>query len=355
MTRGSSLVALAIVTGCAGAAPKRVTTRTNTERIALPFPVGDPVKEHSGPRLQLAAASYGVLTDDGALIGAYIEPSADNYEAVAELVSRIDRTRPSVTEVSVDALEAAGVRPPSDSGLLVSSQGVCRAAITTPTIHADPDAAALEIRWALQGCETTEATPVLVLTERLAESLRWVAAERTVELTLPVGAAWTDRRATMVQAPDWGGGGLPTAHVVSVWEVADVAPPVVQVYEALVAIAGDEPDPCRDRDAWVQTNAFDQGRWLDAIEPTEDHTAIPQLLGAIAHEGVLDAIVYRDRDAIAIAVPPATIPGGEATAWAYHLVGPEDPTRFDAPWGFSVVSGRAQFLPRCPGADLIAP
>lgn len=355
MSRALLVAAVACSVGCAGAGPKRVTTRTETERIALPFPVGEPVKEQSGPRLQLAAATFGLLADDGSLIGAYVRPDDETYQAVIALVPRLDRTRQSVTDVSTEALTAAGVDAPSDSGLLLSAQGVCRAAIGAPSLHLDPEAAALQIRWALEGCDGGATAPVLVLVQRLAEELRWVPATRTVDLTLPVGAEWADRRASMIETPTWGGGGLPTARVISAWEVADVSPPVLQVYDALVAMDGAEPNPCTDRDAWAQTNAFDRQQWLDPLEPTPEPTSVPQLLGAIGHEGLLDAIVFRDRDAIAVAVPPATTPDGSETPWAYHLVGPEDPTRFDAPWGFAIGTGQAQFLPRCRGTDLAGP
>jgi hypothetical protein len=353
----------ALPLACAGLGPKRVTTRSQTDRLSIPYPVGEPVKEHSGPRLALAASAYLRVTeadpDDAAatpwLTTHLLAPGTAERTDVLELLPRLDRMRASTTELEREVLEKAGIEWPGDSVMLVSAEGPCRASVGTPSVVVsdDPDAAVV-VQWPLAGCDARPLAPVALLTDRLPDALRWTPATRTVDVTLLPGTPWQDSRENIATHPEWGGGGLPTARVVQVWEVPDVSPLVMQIYDALVLRTGDEPEPCLDRVAWAQTNGLYRGDFIDAFEPSDEPSATPHLIGAFTHDGLLDAPVYLDHDQPLVAVPPVQTGEGDPTPWTYHYAGPLDAAALRQDWGWSPATGTTGFTPVCPGgADVV--
>lgn len=336
-------------------APQRVASRDVVSHPSVPYPVGDPVAVQtvqSGPRLRLAASRF-MLVDPGEsprLVGRVLvdgEPGfAEIYEAA---FGRIFYDGHDLEPVSAKVLAAAGIEAPGDS-VLVVGEGPCRAGIGDPGVELFAGAPRyLEVSWPLAGCPGENLAPVAVLADRLPDVLTWRPATITVDATIVPGDPWKDPLADHTLVPEWPLDAPPQIEAIQVRQIEGTDPTVVSVYRGLSREPAEGGDRCAQPEVWMQTNGWWNGQWLDPIEPGDDLTVAPQLHGAIVHGTQIDALVYLQRDAPLVLVPPATTPDGETTDWTITLVDPGLVTPATEPvWAWSMLDRSTTWRRPCP-------
>lgn len=333
MRRAPLLFCLALgtsMTACRGPlAPQRVPGKDVVQHPSVPYPVGDPVAVQtvqSGPRLRLAASRFMLVHpgESPRLVGrVLIEGEAGFAEIYEAAFGRIFYDGHDLEPVDAKVLAAAGIETPGDSVLVVGDTGPCRAGLGAPgaELHAGAPRH-LEVSWPLSGCPGETLAPVAVLADRLPDVLTWRPAVLTVDATITPEQPWKDPLGAHTLVPEWPLQEPAELAAIQVWQIADTDPTVVSVYRGLSRAPVEGADPCTQPEVWMQTNGWWNGQWLDPIEPGEDLTVAPRLVGALVHDTQIDAIVYAQRDAPLVLVPPATTPDGETTEWTVSLVDP---------------------------------
>lgn len=351
------LVAVAVALGgCPGPfAAKRVASKEVVHHPSVPYPVGDPVAVHteqSGPRLRLGASKFmlAVPGESPRLVGRVLLEGEPGFVEIYEAAfGKIFYDGHDLAPVDAKVLAAAGIESPGDSVLVVGDEGPCRAGLGEPGAELFGGASRrLEVSWPLAGCAGESIAPVAVLADRLPDVLRWRPAVMTVDATITPDTPWKDPLGAHAIVPEWPLADPAEVAAVQVWQIADTDPTVVSVYRGLARAPIEGADPCAQPEVWMQTNGWWNGQWLDPIEPGDDLTVAPQLLGAFVHDTQIDALVYAQRDAPLVAVPPATTPDGKTTDWVLTLVDPGLVPPADTPvWAWSMLDRTTTWRRAC--------
>lgn len=348
-------LALLAAAACRGAlAPKRVPGKDNIERLSIPYPIGDPVTVNSGPRLQLGGSRFMLLRTEvePRLVGRILVDGERGFAEIYEAAfGRIVYDGHDRVPLSAEVLERAEIRSPGDSVLVVSGEGPCRASLGEAGVELRAGRPrALEISWPLQGCPAEGIAPVAVLVDRLADAVVWRPAVRTVDASGAPNDPWADPLGAATLVPTWAPVEPAEISAVQVWQIPEVDPTVVQVFRGLHRPAPEGAEPCSGLESWVQTNGWWNGQWLDPIEPSDDPIIAPQLIGAFVHDTQVDAIVYLERDAPLVVVPPATGEDGITTEWRFSLVDPGLVLPEGASWGWSMLDRAVGWRSACADA-----
>lgn len=264
-------------------------------------------------------------------------------------------------KVDRDALTRAGIAPPAGTAWLVSDAAICLAKLEMPLASryaSDGGRDALEIAWRPEGCSPDEDwAPVAIIAPSLPEDVRWVPAEVSLDVQLPVAEGWQGPLADALEAPVWRAEDPPPLEVVRVLSIPGLAATAVQVYDSLLrpAVSPDDPGPdgagpgsvCADQSVTLWSHGFWDGAYFEAFDPAPDEPVTPHLRGAFVRDEQIDALVYEIDYDILVVVPPAPTEAGP-TPWQRHRLGTGLRTPDElATWGYLPGGGVEPTGPAC--------
>jgi len=359
-----------------GAVPGRVPGDGSGAALSVPYPVADAERIEGIGRQALVDARFVLIEAAPApepgdhtlpahlgasgpvLVAHHVEPIGTAIPQWTELrrlaFGRVPPT-PEAVPVAAAELEALDLRPPAETVWLVGPRGTCRAAVGPPLVAAyavaGRDQEILAVGYRLEGCPAQPWAPVGIVADAIPVDFRWVPAETSTDVVLPLGRPWDDPLAAVLEDPAWDYESEPTVARAHVREIPGASPRVLQVHLTWMS-ARPESAPlawCEVDAAWTRADGWYNDRWIDPVPWSPDAVG-PFMLGAFLNGPQVDAVIYDDQLDGLVLVPPGPLDDlDDPAAWRQVFVPTgvyDDATR--QAWGVRPARGPRPVGPLCP-------